>query len=81
MNVPCNCSKCFPVRYLALRTVKNHLKDDITTLLTFNHTSDYAAHLQKCIDRNRETLQDLEPGQRAEAGDTSAQQMDIGTQF
>jgi hypothetical protein len=53
----CRCSQCFPSRSRALRTIQTHLKRDEDLFYSMEHNPEVAAHLQNCINLNKEYLQ------------------------
>lgn len=81
MSLTCYCSLCHPGRYRAQKTIQQHLNRDAITLRTLNHSADFYSHLQRCINRNTETLEDLRSGWRIAAEGSTDVPMDVGKQL
>ena len=52
----CRCSQCYPSKNRAIKTIKDHLRNDLK-LLANQTNPELIAHLQQCIAHNTHVLQ------------------------
>jgi hypothetical protein len=59
----CRCSRCYPSqKYETIATIKKHLRKDLELVDNSHireHSAEFLAHLQECIDNNTRYLQSL----------------------